>query len=62
MSSTTYTKQQRNDARLLYAAVRSNPPDKQAIVKVMANTFINGMNAQERLMENLPQTASKSSA
>ena len=38
---------------LLYAAVRSNPPDKQAITKVMANTFINGMNAQRMLTRSL---------
>lgn len=45
----TYTAQQRNDARLLYVAVRSNPPDKQTIIKVMANTYINGMKDQARL-------------
>lgn len=49
MNSTTYTPEQRSDIAALYAAVRSNPPDKQTIIKVMANTFINGMTAQERL-------------
>lgn len=44
-----YTKQQRGDASLLYAALKSVQPDKQTILKVMANTFINGMIAQERL-------------
>ena len=44
-----YTTQQRSDARRLYAAVGSNPPDRQTIIKVMANTFISGMLAQERL-------------
>ncbi len=46
---TTYTTQQRSDARQLYAAVGSNPPDRQVIIKVMANTFISGMLTQERL-------------
>jgi len=45
----TYTSQQRSDVLQLYAAVQSNPPDKQTIVKVMANTFISGMKAQEKL-------------
>lgn len=44
-----YTTQQRGDAHQLYAAVGSNPPDRQTIIKVMANTFISGMLAQERL-------------
>ena len=30
---TTYTTQQRSDARQLYAAVGSNPPDRQVITK-----------------------------
>lgn len=44
-----YAPQQRSDVRQLYAAVQSNPPDKQTIIKVMANTFINGMKAQDKL-------------
>ncbi len=45
----TYTPQQRSDVLLLYAAVQSNPPDEQAIIKVLANTFISGMTAQKQL-------------
>ncbi|MBD5151291.1 MAG: hypothetical protein HDT16_02075 [Oscillibacter sp.] len=45
----TYTNQQRGDAILLYNAIRATPPDKRSVVKVMANTFINGMRAQEQL-------------
>lgn len=45
-----YTTEQRSDAFLLYAAVRSNPPDKQTIIKVMANTYISGMKAQDKLV------------
>ena len=60
MNSTTYTPEQRSDIAALYAAVRSNPPDKQTIIKVMANTFINGMVAQERLTAR--RTAEQDSA
>ena len=49
MNSTTYTPQQCSDVVQLYAAVQSNPPDRQTIIKVMANTFISGMTAQDRL-------------
>lgn len=48
----TYTPQQRSDVLQLYAAVQSNPPDKQTIIKVMANTFISGMKAQDKLTTN----------
>lgn len=54
MNSTIYTPQQRGDIAQLYAAVRSNPPDKQTIIKVMANTYINGMKDQARLMAAQP--------
>lgn len=61
--NSTYTESQRGDARLLYTAVRSNPPDKQTIIKVMANTYINGMKDQERLAAaNLQQTDACESA
>ena len=44
-----YSTQQKSDVLQLYAAVQSNPPDKQTIIKVMAEAFINGMKAQYRL-------------
>ncbi len=54
MNDTIYTPQQRSDIVQLYAAVRSNPPDKQSIIKVMANTYINGMTAQALLTAQPP--------
>ncbi len=45
----TYTPQQHSDVLQLYAAVQSNPPDEQAIIKALANTFISGMKAREQL-------------
>lgn len=45
----TYTAQQRSDIVELYTAVQSIPPDRRTIIKVMANTYINGMMAQARL-------------
>lgn len=56
--NSTYTPQQRSDALQLYAAVRNNPPDKQTILKVMANTFISGMKAQDKLVATSRSTAS----
>lgn len=50
----TYTAQRRSDAYLLYAAVQRNPSDKQTIIKVMANTYINGMKDQARLSAQPP--------
>lgn len=56
--NSTYTSQQRSDILQLYAAVRSNPPDKQTIIKVMANTYINGMKAQDKLIATSRTAAS----
>lgn len=54
MNGTIYTPQQCSDVIQLYAAVQSNPPDRQTIIKVMANTYINGMKDQERLSAYAP--------
>ena len=59
---TTYTNQQRGDAILLYDALRATPPDKRSIVKVMANTFIDGMRAQEQLMDQASARTIRDSA
>lgn len=34
----------------LFEALASTPPDKEAIAAMMTESFINGMNARERLM------------
>lgn len=34
----------------LFEDLASTPPDKEAIVAMMTESFINGMNARERLM------------
>lgn len=34
----------------LFEAIASTPPDKEAIAAMMTESFINGMNARERLM------------
>lgn len=56
MNKNIYSSLQKNDVLQLYAAVQSNPPDKQTIIKIMAEAFINGMQVQERLTAERQRT------
>ena len=45
-----YTIEQIKDAGRIADLLGSLPPDKRFILELIADAFINGMNAQERLM------------
>ena len=56
MTEPKYTAQQAAEGVLFYDTLKSVPEDKQDIVAMMAEAFINGMNMQERLTAgNEPQ-------
>ena len=55
MTEPRYTAQQAADGVLFYDTLKSVPEDKQDIVAMMAEAFINGMNAQEQLAAKLRQ-------
>ena len=49
MTEPKYSAQQAAEGVLFYDTLKSVPEDKQDIVAMMAEAFINGMNMQERL-------------
>lgn len=55
MTEPRYTAQQAAEGVLFYDTLKSVPEDKQDIVAMMAEAFINGMNAQEQLAAKLRQ-------
>lgn len=54
MERISYTLAQAAEAGQLFSAIESVPLDKQPIVKIMTEAFINGMIAQERLSSQAP--------
>jgi len=52
MNETVYSPKQRTDVIQLYAAVHSTPQDKRTIIKVLAETFANGMATQAALTDS----------
>lgn len=57
MTEPRYTAQQAAEGVLFYDTLKSVPEDKQDIVAMMAEAFINGMNAQEQLAAKAQQGA-----
>ncbi|MDE6260382.1 MAG: hypothetical protein K2M42_05900 [Oscillospiraceae bacterium] len=57
MTDQKYTAQQVAEGAFFYNTLKSVPEDKQGIVALMAEAFINGMNAQERLVAKMRQEA-----
>lgn len=57
MAEQKYTAQQAAEGVLFYSILKSVPEDKQDIVALMAEAFINGMNAQEQLAAKARQGA-----
>lgn len=57
MTEPKYTAQQAAEGVLFYDTLKSVPEDKQDIVAMMAEAFINGMNAQEQLAAKARQGA-----
>ena len=57
MTEPRYTAQQAAEGVLFYDTLKSVPEDKQDIVALMAEAFINGMSAQEQLAAKLRQRA-----
>lgn len=57
MTEPRYTAQQAAEGVLFYDTLKSVPEDKQDIVAMMAEAFINGMNAQEQLAAKARQGA-----
>lgn len=57
MTEPRYTAQQAAEGVLFYDTLKSVPEDKQDIVALMAEAFINGMNAQEQLAAKARQGA-----
>lgn len=57
MAEQKYTAQQAAEGVLFYDTLKSVPEDKQGIVALMAEAFINGMNAQEQLTAKAQQGA-----
>ena len=49
MNTTIYTPEAMELVGLIYDKLDFLPPDKRSIVAMMAEAFINGMSAQERL-------------
>lgn len=49
MAEQNYTAQQVAEGTFFYDILKSVPADKQDIAALVAESFINGMNAQERL-------------
>ena len=57
MTEPKYTAQQAAEGVLFYDTLKSVPEDKQDIVAMMAESFINGMNAQEQLAAKARQVS-----
>ena len=67
MNSTIYTPEVMNQAGQIYDRLGQLPPDKRSLMKLVAETFINGMITQERLAapsagEGLQQDTGQASA
>ncbi len=62
MDNTKYSTIQMNDVENLVDALISAPRNKLMIMTVMAETFISGMRAQERLMATNQLNANKRNA
>lgn len=57
MQETRYTVQEAAEGERFYNILRCVPEDKQDLVALMAEAFINGMNAQEQLAAKARQGA-----
>lgn len=59
---TRITSAQVAESNRVYDILASIPAEKKFILALLAGAFIDGMNAQERLMVNSPQSADRPGA